>query len=327
MIINIINEGEKMRILIATVLLSSFVMLNAQVIPGINSKGGAMVLAKGKVKAVLKYINFKRDTMYTGSDEVKNIQGLNATANITLLGLIYGITDKTTIRAVIPYKDFNAKANLPTSAGFPVEIDNKGLGDIVVMLRHQLISIKDTGYSLSIGAGVKFATGSTDETFVKGPPFNPNMNTPLPTQLGTGKAEYKLELGFSKVFENNMRIDAHTMYTNRPKAKNNYDFGDELSYDFGFVAGISKNINLGIEYNGKYNTDTDNADDPEPVSPFPFQAFAGSVGYVTPQVQWLPFDKPKLHVDLGISFLAHYNTKEYRSLEKQRYTLRIGYLF
>jgi len=309
------------------VALISATFLNAQVIPGINSKGGAMVLPKGKIKAVLKHINFKRDTMYTGTDEVKNLQGLEATANITLLGLIYGITDKTTIRAVIPYKDFHAEASLPTTAGFPVEIDNKGLGDIVVMLKHQIISMKDNDFALSIGVGVKFPTGSTDETFVKGPPFNPSMNTPLPTQLGTGKAEYKLGLGFSKVFENNMRIDAHTMYTNRPKAKNNYDFGDELSYDFGFVAGLNKNFNLGLEYNGKYNTDTDPGDDPEPVSPFPFKAFAGSVGYVTPQVQWLPFDKPKLHIDFGISFLAHYNTKEYRSLEKERYTIRIGYLF
>ena len=316
-----------MKKIFTTLALTSLVMLNAQVIPGINSKGGAMVLPKGKFKAVIKQINFKRDTMYSGTDEVKNIQGLEAKAKITLLGLVYGITDKTTIRVVIPYKDFHAEANLPTTAGFPVEIDNKGLGDSVVMLRHQVLTMQDYGYAVSIGAGVKLPTGSSDETFVKGPPFNPNMNTPLPTQLGTGEAEYKVELGFSKIFENNMRIDAHTMYTYRPKAKNNYDFGNELSYDLGFVAGVTKNINLGVEYNGKYNTDTDPGNDPEPVSPFPFKAFAGSVGYITPQIQWLPFDKPKLHVDFGMSFLAHYNTKEYRTLEKERFIMRIGYLF
>jgi hypothetical protein len=313
--------------IITGVLLSSLMTLSAQVIPGINSKGGAMVLPKGKVKAMLKHITFKRDTMYTGTDEVANVQGLEAKAKITLLALIYGITDKTSIRVVVPYKDFHAEAHLPTTAGFPVEIDNKGLGDIVVMLKHQLISMKDSGYALSIGAGLKLPTGSTDSKFVKGPPFNPTMATPLPTQLGTGKLEYKAELGFSKIFENNMRIDAHTMYTYRPLAKHDYDFGNELTYDIGFIAGVNKNINLGIEYNGKYNTDTDNGNDPEPVSPFPFQAFAGIVGYVTPQIQWLPFDKPKLHVDFGVSLLAHHNTKNYRTLEKERYTVRIGYLF
>ena len=316
-----------MKKLIFMLLVSSSILLNAQVIPGINSKGGAMVLPKGKLKAVLKNINFKRDTMYSGTKEVENLQGLDAKANITILGLIYGVSDKTSIRVVIPYKDFHAEANLPTTAGFPVEIDNKGIGDIIVMLRHQLISMKDSGYALSIGAGMKFATGSTDEKFVKGPPFNPTMATPLPTQLGTGKEEYKLELGFSKKFESNVRIDAHTMYTYRPLAKHDYDFGNELTYDIGVVAGLSKNFNLGLEYNGKYNTDTDSGNDPEPVTPFPFQAFAGTVGYVTPQVQWLPFDKPKLHVDAGISFLAHYNTGDYRTLEKERFIVRIGYLF
>lgn len=308
-------------------LLTCSALLNAQVIPGINSKGGAMVLPKGKVKAVLKYVTFNRDTMYSGTNEVKNRQGLDAKAKITILGLVYGISDKTSIKLVVPYKDFHAEANLPTTAGFPVEIDNKGLGDVIVMLRHQLISMEDSGYALSIGGGVKFATGSTDEKFEQGPPFNPNMVTPLPTQLGTGKEEYKAEIGFSKVFENNMRIDAHTMYTYRPKAENDYDFGNELSYDLGFIAGITKNINIGVEYNGKYNTDTDPGNDPEPVTPFPFKAFAGTVGYITPQIQWLPFDKPKVHVGFGVSFLAHYNTKEYRSLEKERFTLRIGYLF
>lgn len=312
--------------IIGAILIGS-ALLNAQAIPGINSKGGAMVIPKGKLKAVVKNINFKRDTMYTGTNEVKNLQGLEAKANITMLGLVYGISDTTNIRVVLPYKDFHAEANLPTTAGFPVEIDNKGIGDSVVMLRHQILTMKEYGYAISVGVGIKLPTGSTDKTFIKGPPFNPNMKTPLPTQLGTGQVEYKAELGFSKVFENNMRIDAHTMYTYRPLAKHDYDFGNELSYDLGFIAGITKNINIGLEYNGKYNTDTDSGNDPEPVTPFPFQAFSGTVGYLTPQVQWLPFDKPKLHVDAGVSFLAHYNTGDYRTLEKERFIIRIGYLF
>ena len=310
--------------------IAGFAILNAQVIPGINSKGGAMVLPEGKIKIGIKHINFTRDTMYDGSSEVTNVQGLEAKANITLIGLVYGVAKDFDLKVILPYKNFHAEATLPnTSAGmkFPVEIDNKGLGDMVLMARYKLLHEDTYGYALSIGAGVKLPTGSTDEIFEVSPPSSPNMNTPLPTQLGTGAAEYKAELGFSKVFDSDLRIDAHTMYTYRVLAKNDYDFGNELSYDLGINYGVTKNINLGVEYNGKYNTQTDSGTDPEPVTPFPFKAFSGVVGYVTPQVQWLPFDKPKLHIGVGVSILANYNVKVYQPLEKQRYVVRLGYLF
>ncbi|MCW9025718.1 MAG: transporter [Thiovulaceae bacterium] len=315
-------------ILVTTILLSA--LLNAQVIPTINSKGGAMVLPEGKFKMAIKNISFNRDKMYEGTKEVNNQQGLDASANVTLLGLVYGLSKNFDVKVIVPYKQLSADATLPnTSAGmkFPVKIENKGLGDIVVMGRYKLMSIQENGYALSIGAGVKLPTGSSDEKFEQGPPSNPNMTTPMPTQPGTGSAEYKLELGFSKMLTSNMRIDAHTMYTYRPLAENNYDFGDELSYDLGVSYGVLKSLNLGLEYNGKYNTDTDSGTDPEPVQPFPFKSFSGTVGYVTPQIQWLPFEKPKMHLDLGVSILAHYNVSVYQPLEKQRYIVRIGYLF
>ena len=302
------------------------VLLQAQVLPGINSKGGAMTLPEGKFKMGIKHIYMKRDSMFDGSKEVTNQQNLDATANITLLALRYGVSKNFDIRVALPYKHIDATAKLGPNN---VAIDNKGIGDMVVMGRYVILPMAEYGYQLSVGVGVKLPTGSTDDGFKKAPPFAQDTNTPLPTQMGTGEYEYKAELGISKLINENMRVDFHTMYTYRPKAKNNYDFGDELSYDLSFTAAVTEKINLGLEYNGKYNSDTDMGDDTNAMlrSKLPFKAFSGTVGYITPEVEFVPFGKPKIHVGMGVSFLAHYNVAEYQPLEKTRYTFRLGYLF
>ena len=318
-----------MKRLLSSMLLTS-VLLNAQVIPGINSNGGAMVIPEGKLKVGIKHIYFERKNMYDNSSAVENFQGLDASANITLLGIKYGLAKDLDLKVAIPYKRFNAKAvlpnkSLPANMQFPVEIDNEGLGDIALIFRYQIMNKHD--FALSIGGGIKLPTGSSDESFKKGPPINPNMNTPMPTQLGTKEFEYKAELGFSKLLTNTTRIDSNLMYTYRPKAKNDYDFGNELSFDIGVTSAITKNINIGLEYNAKYNTASDSGNDPEPASPFPFKSFSGSSGYFTPQIEWLPFDKPKIHVGFGVSVLANYNLKVYQPLEKRRFVFRFGYMF
>jgi len=185
------------------------------------------------------------------------------------------------------------------------------------------------GLQAAVGAGIKFPTGSTDKGFKKAPPFAKGVNTPLPTQPGTGGAEYKLEFGLSKVFDPTLRLDLHTMYTYRSKAKNDYDFGNEISFDIGAVKALSDKFNVGLEYNFKYNSATDMGDDTNPMlrAKLPFKAFSGSVGYITPEIQFLPFGKPKLFVGAGVSFLVHKNLKEYQPLEKRRFIARIGYMF
>ena len=312
------------KLLLSTVLFSS--ILNAQVIPGINSKGGAMTMPSGKLKVGIKHIYLKKNRMYNGTDEKINKQNLDAKAHITLFALRYGVSDNFDLRIILPYKDIEANARLGTNN---VALNNKGVGDVIMMGRYVVLPIQDYGVQVSVGGGIKLPTGSTNDGFDNAPPFARTSNTPLPTQMGTGEFEYKLELGISTKIDENMRVDFHTMYTYRPKAEHDYDFGDELSYDLSFTAGVTKNINLGIEYNGKYNTSTDMGDDTNPMlrSKLPFKAFSGAVGYITPQIEFLPFDKPKLHIGIGVSYLAHYNLKEYQPLDKQRVIARIGYLF
>jgi len=312
------------KIILAT--LAGITLLNAQVIPGIHSKAGAMTLPEGKLKIGIKHIHLKRDSMFDGTKEATNKENLNATANITLLGMIYGISKNFDLKVITPYKSIKATAKLGPN---DVAIDNNGIGDVIVMGRYVVLPMKDYGFQLSIGAGIKLPTGSTNSGFKTAPALAADSNTPMPTQMGTGEYEYKAELGISKLIGENMRVDFHTMYTYRPLAEHDYDFGNELSYDLSFTGAITKNINLGIEYNGKYNSDTDMGDDTNALlrQMLPFKAFSGTVGYITPEIEFMPFNKPKLHIGVGVSFLAHYNVSEYQPLEKQRFMLRLGYLF
>jgi hypothetical protein len=307
-------------------LVGSALMLHAQVIPGINSKAGAMVVPEGKVVMGIKNISFKRDSMFDGSDEVTNKEKLDAKANVTLLGLRYGVATNADITIMVPYKQIEATAQLGSNG---VAIDNSGIGDIVVMGKYVFINMQKYGYQVAVDGGIKLPTGSTDSGFKKAPPFAKDTNTPLPTQMGTGAVEYKIGLGFSKMIDSTWRSDAHTMFTYRPKAEHDYDFGNELAIDLSTTKAITDKINIGIEYNFKYNSKTDMGDDTNPIlrSKLPFKAFSGSAGYITPQIEYLPFGKPKIHVGVGVSILAHYNLKEYQPLEKTRVVARVGYLF
>ena len=295
--------------------------LYAQAIPGIDTKAGGMVVPQGKLVMGLKHIYFKRDSMFDATHEVTNKEHLDAKANVTLLALRYGIAKDTDIRIVVPYKQIRATAKLGPN---DVAIDNNGVGDIVVMAKYRFYN--QNGYQFAFGGGVKLPTGATDKGFKKAPPFATGINTPLPTQPGTGKAEYKAELGASKIFDTTLRFDAHATYTYRPKAKNDYDFGDEFLFDMGVVKGLSDTFNIGLEYNFKYNTATDMGNDTNPAlrSKLPFKAFSGNAGYITPEIEYLPFGKPKIFVGAGVSFLVHKNLKEYQPLEKKRFAVRIG---
>jgi len=312
--------------IVLTSLLLSPLLVNADVIPAINSKGGAMVLPQDALKISLKYIGFERNSMFEGKKEVTNKENLDAKANITLLGLHYGLTPTTSLGVMLPYKRIEASAKLGPN---DVAINNSGIGDMVLMLRHQILPMNALGFALAFDGGIKLPTGATDNGFKKAPAFASGLNTPLPTQMGTGGYEYMFGIGASQMIDESWRVDAHTMYTCRALAENDYDFADEISLDLASTKAITKQINIGLEYNFKYNSQTDMGEDTNAQlrAMLPFKAFSGSAGYITPQMEFLPFAKPKLHVGIGVSFLAHYDTLEYQPLVKEKLLVRVGYLF
>ena len=212
------------KIIIAS--LVSSVLLNAQALHGINTNGGAMTLPAGKLKLGVKHIYLQKNHMYKDSEEIKNDRDLKANVNMTMLVLRYGVSKNFDLKVALPYKQIDSSANFGKNK---VAIDNKGIGDMLLMARYVVLPLSTYGYQVAVGAGIKLPTGSTKHTFKKSPPFALGVRTPLPSQLGTGEYEYKAELGITKIINKNMRVDFNTIYTYRPKAKYNYDFGNELS--------------------------------------------------------------------------------------------------
>jgi hypothetical protein len=312
------------KIIIASIV--GCVLLQAQVLPGINSKNGAMTLPRGKLKIGVKHISMKINTMYEGKLEVKNNENLDGTIGITLLALRFGVSKNSDIGIVLPFKKIYAKANLGPNS---VVIDNKGVGDIIMMGRYVVLPMAKYGYQFSVGAGLKLPTGLSGATLKKAPANLKNAKTPLPTQAGTGKYEYKVEFGISNPLSKRKRIDINVMYTGRPIAKNQYDFGNEISYDFSYTKAFTNTINIGIEYNGKYNSETKMGADTTPLlrEKLPFKAFSGTVGYITPEIEYVSLGKQKINIGLGISYLEYCNVRGYQVVPKMKYTLRAGYLF
>lgn len=315
-----------MKKIITSSLIIAPILLSADVLPSINSRGGAMVLPEGKLKLAIKNTQFERDSMFEGTSEVQNKENLNAKANITIVGLKYGLSDETSLGLIIPYKNLQATAKLGIN---DVAIDNKGLGDVIVAARHIIMPMSEYGIQVAFDAGVKLPTGSTNSGFKKAPAFANGINTPMPTQMGTGEFEYKVGIGASAMISDSWRIDSNLMYTYRPKANNEYDFGDELNFVVGTTKAITDKINIGVDYSFTYNSDTDMGNDTNPTlrAMLPFKAFSGTAGYITPQIEFVPFGKPKLHFGTGISFLTHYDLSQYQPLEKKRYIFTMGYLF
>lgn len=315
-----------MKNLLLSSLVLSPILLSADVLPSMNVRGGAMVLAEGKLKLAIKHMQFERNSMFNGTNEVKNNENLDAKANITILGLKYGLNNTTSLGLIIPYKNLQATAKLGLNA---VAIDNKGIGDVIVAARYMFLPMSEYGIQVAFDAGVKLPTGSTDSGFQKAPAFASGINTPMPTQMGTGEFEYKAGVGVSAMISDSWRVDSNLMYTYRPKANNEYDFGDELNFVVGTTKAITDKINMGVDYSFTYNSDTDMGNDTNPTlrAMLPFKAFSGTTGYVTPQIEFVPFGKPKLHFGAGVSFLTHYDLSEYQPLEKKRYIFTMGYLF
>jgi hypothetical protein len=80
MVIDLNNKDTKYEktTLLTLGLILGYINLNADVIPGINSKAGAMLLPEGKTKMFYKYMHFDRNNMYDGSSQVPNLKQLDA---------------------------------------------------------------------------------------------------------------------------------------------------------------------------------------------------------------------------------------------------------
>lgn len=216
----------------------------------INSSNG-VVFRPGVMGIVLQHESVKMDELYKGTDEATltlspgQSQTKEVILNRTNTTLRYGIGKGFDIRAIIPYVDKEVKVGARTQQGLiEKDFDSSGLGDIQLVSRYQILNqLKGDSMFMTAGAGVKFATGESEEK--KNGAF-----MPMAVQNGSGSTDYLAEFGVTKLLGRH-RIDGYAAYMFNTEGSQDFKFGDVAKYDIGYSFSVTKFFDLEIELNGK----------------------------------------------------------------------------
>jgi hypothetical protein len=203
------------------------------------------VFKEGMFRVVLKDTYFEADTAYSGDDEVPDMKKRKLKVNVAQLVARYGLGKGFDVRMMIPILNKKLGMTNPMN-GKSSEWSSDGIGDIAIIGRYALMNqMKGDPLFFSIGAGVKLATGSTDETFKTpmGMKIIPGM------QNGSGSTDYILEAGVSKILPNS-RIDASIAYKINGDGDNDYDFGNMLRWNIGYSYAMTRSLDLQLELDG-----------------------------------------------------------------------------
>jgi len=241
------------RIIIGSLFFVSFVFSNQIQIKnrvplsGVAGSNG-MVFPQNKSRIVIKNVNVDKDTAYNGDNEVSDPKKRSMKVNMTQFLYRQGLGNNFDVRVILPYvKKENSMTNPRNSKVY--DNDNKGLGDIRVIGRYQLLNqMKGDPIFLALGLGVKFPTGDTDKNFTIA-----SGKSKVPTmQIGTGSTDFIGEVGLTKILLNS-RIDAHLIYKRNQEGDNNYEFGDSIKWNVGYSYALTNQFDLALTLHGNKN--------------------------------------------------------------------------
>jgi len=230
---------------IALLLASS--LAYAQLAPKKNiGGGGGVVFPKSKTRVVVKYLSVVKNKAYDGDDEVNDPKDREQKLQKTLLAIKSGIGHNMELIAKIPYI---SKKLTQTAQNKTFDMDNSGVGDVSLIIRYALSNQKKGDFAFSsIGLGIKFPTGTTDES------FSTPMGTKKPSQtqtlqLGSGSYDYIAQIGWTKLIKNS-RIDASINYIFTTEGDNDYEFGDKLKWNIGYLQSLNNMFVVQLELDG-----------------------------------------------------------------------------
>ncbi len=298
--------------------------------------GTGVVFPANKLRLIIKYESFSKDTMYNGDTQITHLKNPIVKRDITNFIIRYGLSKKLDIRFIIPYNNKEKSFTNPFNKN-RITLKNKGLGDMAIISRYRLMNQKkDDPFFFMIGAGIKLPTGDTNKKFT-------NINIPgatagaLPVgyrdakdsmdmQLGSGSTDPIIELGITK-FLLNSRVDAHVIRKFSQTGTHDYRFGDMTKFGIGYAYVTTPKLYLQLEYNyrkiGKniYRGTVENQS-------------GGEFNYLTPGIHY----KINKKLDLSFAYVKmikrdnNYGTSKYEGTlgglsEDDRMIFRLGYNF
>ena len=200
-------------------------------------------------------LNLLRDLK--AGTETLNDNSRERTTNTYLLQIGYSFSPRISFEVLLPY--ITQKREI-TQFGRVTETSTSGLGDLAVLLKYSLVN--NPSWLLQAGAGLKFATGSSNE--MDGP-----ITLTADLQPGSGASDALLWSSASYIFGNRPSMSLNAVVSCRITGSNDeylnvftYEFGNEVSAILGmadqFVLGGSVfNPSLALRYR-KAQTDRQN---------------------------------------------------------------------
>lgn len=218
----------------------------------VNSSNGS-VFPKGKYGVIFKYIHFKQDKLYDGSDEVDFTRPRKGqkpgkkcyerSMEKYQLTLRTGIFENFDARLIIPYFDKEMKRK---SFKEDFTDSNSGIGDIKLISRYRILSQKEKDpFNLAFGAGLKMPTGKSDEK-------ENGKTLPGFLQTGSGSWDPIIEIGAHKVMGRHW-LSSYLMYlmtTEGELGDRDFERPDVFKYNFAYAYALTNLFDLGLELNG-----------------------------------------------------------------------------
>jgi len=195
---------------------------------------GAHVMAKGEAMVTLRYATMRMQGLQNGTQDIGTeavfdqgfmVSPTSMDTEMTMLSGMMGVTNDTTVMAMVPYVVKSMDHLTASGATFTTRAE--GLGDAKISAVHRLQAWTEGTHELLILGRLSLPTGATDKR--DRTPASPDAKLPYPMQLGTGTVDPTLGLTY-RVSKEAWSYGGQALVTARlGRNDQGYRRGDELT--------------------------------------------------------------------------------------------------
>lgn len=203
-------------------------------LPSMTNVLGGHVHNEGEWMLIVRRMEMRMDGLRDGTNDLATsevlmpggdymVAPLSMDMRMTMLGAMYGMTDRSTLMVMLPYHD--RSMDHITMMGQEFTTESRGPGDVRLTALH--VGWEDYDRRLIFSGGLSLPTGSINEK--DDTPMGPDQLLPYPMQLGSGT--FDLAPGMTYVAEyENWGFGAQTEALLRlGRNSHGYSLGDRLT--------------------------------------------------------------------------------------------------